>query len=671
MNKEDKPYCSLLAFVFATALVVYFYLPILYPLIDDNLAFSYGDFKSIPGQDSAKIRIDSIYYTFSDGHQAKESNRAFLIESPSFLSNAFGFTDTWTQSFLILFCLLLGSFGIYGLVSYFLKKEDHPIALLLLIPFYFLNMWSIDRIIHIWIWFTYALFPLFVSVGLLYLSERKYFFLTAYSILFAFFGMIPHSLFYMLLVHLYLVLFSFVSYRNLKNTLLFAFFPLILYVLLNLPPLSLFFTTEITYPMPVSLSTFGFLSLHGQLIDVLTFSNNWWPQVDAEKIYENNIFRFSSFAISAGTFLVFLLGYKKTGTRKKTIALLALLFILGFIFLAQGTNNEIFNAFLKMLDDNQIKLLALLREPGRIVLMIPVFIMLTMLASVNGLKQKERHLFFAAMLFIIFIHILSSPILEYMGTSYSATEVPGDYAVLRELPKEYKALRVEPTEAPKVLGSYRYAWNPDKSYGWLMPGISSIYPRNCSAALKMANGTASEELFKALNVKYMILMSDVWEASGFDANYSWMECNKLEYLTLCENKEETEPFSIYVINQNLSLGSADNTSKGPASVRDFKRVNPTLWYVNVSAEGPFLLSFAETYDPSWEAKLSSNETFKPVLLFETINGYRINRTGELEIELRYAPQGVFDFAAIISAATLVICVLYMIYSILKQRNDAL
>jgi len=661
---------SLHAFLFATALVILVYLPLLFPLLDGKLAFTYADFTTFTGYESAKTRNMYTYYTFVDGFQVEAFNRAFLMEGISLFSEILKLSDSQTQSILILACLLLGSFGIYRLTGTFLREEDRPAAVLFLVPFYFLNMWSIDRIIHIWIWFTYAIFPLFVSIGLSYISERKPSLLVSYSLMFGFFGMIPHSFIYLFLVHLFLAFFCLLSWKNLKNTLVFAFFPLLIYILLNLPPLSLFLSAKVAYPVTVTMFSLEFLSEHGELINVLTFSNNWWPQVAAEKILENRILRFSSFAIIMGAFAAFLLGYGKIGPREKTLALLSLLFVLGFIFIAQGTNNGLLKAFFDTLDDGQLQFVALFRESGRIALMIPVFLVLAVLASANGLGERRRRLFFSAMLFLVLLHVLSSPIFEYVGTIYSATEVPEEYHALdTEISKEYKTIWLKPPAAPKILSSYRYAWNKEKAFGSMTGGMGSTYS-NCSVISMVAGGNASRELFHALNIKYLVERTDIWGASGFDINYSWFECRKLEYLTVCENKDETEPFLIYPPDANITPGSLNETPAGPAVVNGFSRINPTLWYVNVSASGPFLLSFAEVYNPLWEARVyvggEKKETVQPIKLFETSNGYLINTTGDMEVELRYAPQDMFEAAMTVPLITLLLCISYLGYSIVGR-----
>jgi len=59
-----------------------------------------------------------------------------------------------------------------------------------------------------------------------------------------------------------------------------------------------------------------------------------------------------------------------------------------------------------------------------------------------------------------------------------------------------------------------------------------------------------------------------------------------------------------------------------------------------------MLSFAEAYDPLWEARVYKDgrkiETVKSIPLYSVINGFWINETGNLEIIIRYKPQDWFE-----------------------------
>jgi len=105
----------------------------------------------------------------------------------------------------------------------------------------------------------------------------------------------------------------------------------------------------------------------------------------------------------------------------------------------------------------------------------------------------------------------------------------------------------------------------------------------------------------------------------------------------------------------------------------FKKVNPTLWKVQVNASAPFMLHFSESYDPLWEAVVYKEgkkiEVLKPVPLYGVINGYWINQTGNIDIVVNYKVQDWFEGSLIISYLTITSCILYLFYEWRIKRGD--
>jgi len=845
MGKTGRYNINLLTFFFATAIVLYLYFPVLLPLANNELVFAYGDFSSIGGDNSASIRNSFNYYTFNKGEESKETNRAFLIESVSILSEMLRFSDSRTQSIIILASILLGSYGLYQIIKFFNKeKTGTPLLILTMIPFYFLNLWSIERIGHLWIWFTYAIFPLFLSLGLSYVLEKKSFFLVSYALLFAFFGMMPHSFIYLLTIHLFLIIFLLFYQINLKEILVFSFVPLIIYALLNLPALSLSLTTRIQYPVSVTVSDLQMLSRYGSLTNVLTLSNNWWPQIEPEKVLDNYIFRLTSLGVILIIWLLSIFTYNKTRRHDRILLSLSLLSILGLIFVAQGTNNELLRGFIGLLDYKTLQLFAPFREWGRIAILMPVFLMLVVAICIPKLRKKEKEIFLTLMVSIVWINVLSSPIFEYLNTVHSATNIPEEYYELSvSTLKEHKTIWIMPSKARLILDTYRYSWNEDKALGNSITAcIGSPYPHQNVIKL-IKSKEAPKKLLDSLNIRYIIKRTDILDADDFEVNYDWLDCEELEYLTICENKDSIKPFSIYngtilvgdnaerlyslsaITNENfapsedygdfssfvlvdnylyetqdgiedklegrriiyileaetdfhlenstskkepktnascgesvsfiqngtalkrldiikegyyrlalkgkgnfeieignktfslnpnfyeysyselfyfpkgyekLKITASENSSldvvwiystdemvsleeifdvpESPARIKKFTRINPTLWNVDIKATEPFLLSFAETYDPLWEARIYENyekkEIIKPIRLYGIMNGYWINQTGDLKVEVRYAPQDTFELTMLVSVATFFFCIIYLLYpSIAKRKHN--
>lgn len=108
------------------------------------------------------------------------------------------------------------------------------------------------------------------------------------------------------------------------------------------------------------------------------------------------------------------------------------------------------------------------------------------------------------------------------------------------------------------------------------------------------------------------------------------------------------------------------------SLLNYKKINPTLWKVKVNAKRPFMLSFAEAYDPLWEARIYKNgkkiETVKSIPLYSVINGFWIDQTGDLEIVIRYKPQDWFEIGLVISALTFIGCIGYLFYDWRKNKK---
>ncbi|WP_004068144.1 hypothetical protein [Thermococcus litoralis] len=165
-------------------------------------------------------------------------------------------------------------------------------------------------------------------------------------------------------------------------------------------------------------------------------------------------------------------------------------------------------------------------------------------------------------------------------------------------------------------------------------------------------------------------------------NNSTFEYTPLFYLRNGEYKLEITPTSkdalldvvwLYSTDKNETLEELFQTNETPATVQNYTKINPTLWKVKVNATKPFFLTFAESYDPLWEARVYKNgklvEKVSPVPVYGVINGFWINQTGNLEIVLRYTPQDWFERGLIISLTTFILSVFYIFYDWRREKGD--
>jgi hypothetical protein len=97
------------------------------------------------------------------------------------------------------------------------------------------------------------------------------------------------------------------------------------------------------------------------------------------------------------------------------------------------------------------------------------------------------------------------------------------------------------------------------------------------------------------------------------------------------------------------------------------RISPTLWKVSANTTEPFVLAFLEAYDPLWHAYING-EKIRSIPLYNVINSFWINQTGQLEITIEYEPQRWFYIGCAISLTTFLACTGYLTYTCTKNKN---
>jgi hypothetical protein len=539
---------SILSFFLAVSVIFYFYFPLLLPIFNSKLEFIYGDFSNIISRNSSIIRNNDIFYSFDEHRGVPNGDlaRAALVEGAI---SCLG-TDSQRHAILILIVILLGSYGIYRVINLFEKDRISAFLLMLIIIlFYFLNLWSVERIGHLWIWITYAIFPLFLSIGFSYIYEKKIFYLILYALLFSFFGIIPHSFLYLQILHLFLALFLIFTQKEVRMFVIFLLMPLGIYFILNSFFLFSYFSHNkaLNYPVSITLDELIMLSINGELSKLFTFSNNWWPQVPPENIFGNLIFRISSLSIFVCTFFVSVFSLSKMKGSNKFLTLLSLFFSLLIIFIAQGTNNSLLFKLLQLLEENHLlEITAPFREWERICILLPILLSLVLVVSISSIKGRQKYIFLKLLLLIILLNIFTSPSMIYLYEVYSPVYVPEEYYNLSEkISTTYKTLWIYPTDAESILGTWRYKWNTNKAVSEILEySIGSTYPNEFDLIRLMNEKEAPQNVLDALNIKYIVMRTDILGATGFNVNYTWLNCTKLEYLTFCERTSRGS-FSIY------------------------------------------------------------------------------------------------------------------------------
>jgi len=109
-----------------------------------------------------------------------------------------------------------------------------------------------------------------------------------------------------------------------------------------------------------------------------------------------------------------------------------------------------------------------------------------------------------------------------------------------------------------------------------------------------------------------------------------------------------------------------------AEVVEVRRIDPTRWAIKATSEGPFMLVLAESFDPNWEARVYKDgrltRTVRPVLANGVAMGFQVDGAGEMILEIRYAPQRLYELGIAISATTFLALAAYSAWNWLRNRR---
>lgn len=101
----------------------------------------------------------------------------------------------------------------------------------------------------------------------------------------------------------------------------------------------------------------------------------------------------------------------------------------------------------------------------------------------------------------------------------------------------------------------------------------------------------------------------------------------------------------------------------------YKKINPTKYLVNVkNAQDPFYLIQLENYDTYWNAKIDKNIVEEHEKVFGYANSWYINKKGNYNVVIEYAPQKWFYYSLFISLVFLSILVVFLIYLKIKIKG---
>jgi hypothetical protein len=155
-----------------------------------------------------------------------------------------------------------------------------------------------------------------------------------------------------------------------------------------------------------------------------------------------------------------------------------------------------------------------------------------------------------------------------------------------------------------------------------------------------------------------------WSLEPKKVSRTWFDA-----LSLTKLNDENESPYLAQIKKLILPEIVDNKS---SIIKEFNKVNPTLWNVHIDTYRPTTIAFAEPYHQSWEAAVYKDgkkiDVVKSMPLYGAINAFPIKQTGNLDIVLSFAPQYWYQVGLVISGITFVFCIFYIVYDWRRNKN---
>jgi len=260
------------------------------------------------------------------------------------------------------------------------------------------------------------------------------------------------------------------------------------------------------------------------------------------------------------------------------------------------------------------------------------------------------------------VDILNSQLIDTKDYSVIFTDLKSADSLLEKLGNIklfiYSCLNATSTHVEKLMNSTTiFCMLPNKYFDTIKgKNISIIKEGNRYISIRLNNTSLNLKLYAPRNGTYFLYL----RASGnLSINGTELSCDVVHpcNINLKMNKGYNNVvistngtayiYSIYLINYIHNVQNLNAAGK----VIKYWKESPVHWHVIVNASEPFVLVFTEPYDRAWRAYVNGKEVV-PVPIYNLVNGFIINDTGLIHIEIYYLLQKYYTLGMAISGATL-------------------
>ena len=235
-------------------------------------------------------------------------------------------------------------------------------------------------------------------------------------------------------------------------------------------------------------------------------------------------------------------------------------------------------------------------------------------------------------------------------------------------------------EAFLILASGNYTTMPlvllsDQVESWRLNNYLNIYYVNRSRIGEFSGTNITFSLekgayllyIKNYNTKLITINNDIISKEYYEANRISVRPNSSVFIPIIINSPSTvilreisnATFSVTIIR--ISLDDLERNQITANTILSTRRLGHTHYLIKVNSTDSFMLVFRESYDPGWEAIIRTENGIEynvnSIPVYGCLNGFVINNTGEIIIEIIYKASYIKILSALVFAYSIPLFVL--------------
>lgn len=245
--------------------------------------------------------------------------------------------------------------------------------------------------------------------------------------------------------------------------------------------------------------------------------------------------------------------------------------------------------------------------------------------------------------------------------------LPGD-GLRYDWPNPYQGL--EPSEylfGPPSIG--RNTGVNKHYYNILLERFDSFQPNVFGPDPDISHSTfSSQELYQELeklNVRYLVLHRDLNESVAGSKSPE-------ETAVFLEKQPKIKKVQTFGELDIYEVDIAERISRiySPTLEVEYRQYNPTHYEIDIkNAKGGVELYFLESFHPGWEVFIDSRKIDDHYRIFDYANAWRLERTGDYKVVIKYKPQEYASSGMKISEGILLILLVSLGTSLWRKRKN--